>query len=108
MTQGEQECIPCSQAGQKMSRQEAETLLRDVPGWELSVDGNAILRNLKFRNFKQALECVNRIGVLAEEQKHHPDIVLGWGYVRLTLQTHSIGGLHANDFILAGKINNIL
>jgi 4a-hydroxytetrahydrobiopterin dehydratase len=108
MALSEKECVPCKGVGQALGHEEAKAKLAEVPGWELSQDGRSIHRSLKFRNFALALDCVNQVGRLAEEQKHHPDIAFGWGYVRLTLQTHSIGGLHDNDFILAAKINKLL
>ena len=61
------------------------------------------MKQYRFPDFRQALAFVNRVGELAEEEGHHPDIELGWGRVKLTLWTHSIGGLSENDFILAAK-----
>ena len=72
--------------------------------WER--DENAIARDFKFADFAQALEFVNRVGGLAEELDHHPDILLhGWNRVRLTVTTHSEGGLTANDFELARRVD---
>ncbi len=48
---------------------------------------------------------MNKVGEVAEAEQHHPDIELGWGYVKIKLQTHDVGGLHENDFIVAGKID---
>lgn len=72
--------------------------------WER--DGNAIGRDLKFADFAQALAFVNRVGEVAEELNHHPDILLhGWNRVRLTVSTHSEGGLTENDFQLATRVD---
>ncbi|MDX6699747.1 MAG: 4a-hydroxytetrahydrobiopterin dehydratase [Solirubrobacteraceae bacterium] len=72
--------------------------------WER--DGNAIGRDLKFADFAEALAFVNRVGALAEELNHHPDILLhGWNRVRLTVSTHSEGGLTENDFELARRVD---
>ncbi|NMB08603.1 MAG: 4a-hydroxytetrahydrobiopterin dehydratase, partial [Tissierellia bacterium] len=60
-----------------------------------------------FKNFKEALDFVNKVGELAEEEGHHPDIFLSWGKVIIQLWTHKIGGLHENDFILAAKIDEL-
>ena len=60
---------------------------------------------MKFKNFMAALAFVNKIGEIAEAEGHHPDIGVGWGYCNIRVQTHAIGGLHENDFILAAKIN---
>ena len=74
--------------------------------WER--DGNAIGRDFKFADFAQALEFVNRVGALAEELNHHPDVLLhGWNRVRLTASTHSEGGLTDNDFELARRVDEL-
>ena len=91
-----------------LSAAEAQKLLADVPGWEFAKEGKAIARKFKFKNFKQALAFVNKVGEVAESEGHHPDITFGWGYADIVLQTHSIGGLHENDFIVSSKINNII
>ena len=61
-----------------------------------------------YRDFKQALEFVNRVGALAEEEGHHPDILLAWGKAEITMWTHKIDGLTESDFIMAAKIDRIL
>ncbi|MBI4122823.1 MAG: 4a-hydroxytetrahydrobiopterin dehydratase [Parcubacteria group bacterium] len=73
--------------------------------WEI-VDGITIRKEFKFKNFKEALDFVNKVGELAEQENHHPDIELGWGRVAIDLSTHAIGGLSENDFILAAKIES--
>lgn len=102
-----QNCIPCSKGGEAMNREEAETQLKNVEGWELSDDATRITRKFTFKNFKQALGFVNELGELAEAEFHHPDIELGWGYANVTYQTHKIGGLHQNDFIMAARTNKL-
>ena len=62
---------------------------------------------LRFKNFRQALGFVDRIGALAEDEGHHPNITFGWGYATISLHTHKIKGLHENDFIMAAKINDL-
>ena len=81
--------------------------MQEVPGWELSADAKKISRKYKFKNFKEALVFVNKIGDIAEAEGHHPDLSFGWGKVTIELMTHAIGGLSENDFILAAKINGI-
>ena len=79
--------------------------LAERPNWSLSSDGKRIEREVRVRRFADALAFVNKVGAIAEEQGHHPDICFGWGYVSIRMQTHSIDGLHENDFILAAKID---
>ena len=95
-------CVPCRGGVPPMARAEAEAYLREAPGWALQDAGTRIERT-----FKDALGLVNRIGALAEDEGHHPDINFGWGYVTVSLHTHKIKGLHENDFIMAAKINRL-
>ena len=90
-----------------MSEADAGRYLEQVPDWDLLDQGTRIERTFKFRNFGQALEFVQRVGRLAEEEGHHPDITFGWGYARVSLNTHKIKGLHENDFIMAAKIDDL-
>lgn len=71
--------------------------------WE-ALGGIKIRKEFKFKNFKEALDFVNRVGEVAEQKNHHPDISLAWGKVVIELSTHAIHGLSENDFILASKI----
>lgn len=76
----------------------------DATEWER--DGDAIGRDFKFADFGEALAFVNRVGEVAEDLDHHPDILLhGWNRVRLTVTTHSEGGLTDNDFDLAQRVD---
>jgi 4a-hydroxytetrahydrobiopterin dehydratase len=82
------------------------TLAKEVPEWKV-VNGHHIERAFKFPDFKSALAFVNKVGDVAEEQEHHPDIALGWGKAEITTWTHSVDGLSENDFILAAKIDKL-
>jgi 4a-hydroxytetrahydrobiopterin dehydratase len=66
-----------------------------------------IQRSFKMSDFVASLDLVNKIGELAENEGHHPDISFGWGYCNVLLYTHKIKGLHQNDFIMAAKINEL-
>lgn len=104
----DQKCVPCEGGVEPMTRMEAEAM-RDfhIKDWEISEDTKRISKKFKFKDFKDALEFVNKVGAIAESEGHHPDIELGWGKVNITISTHAIGGLSQNDFIVAAKINNI-
>lgn len=80
--------------------------MRAPENWQI-VDDHHLARDYAFPDFKSALAFVNRIGALAEEANHHPDILLGWGKVRLTLWTHTADGLTGRDFALADKIERL-
>ena len=100
-------CIPCEGGALPLSREDSEKLLREVSGWELSVDSRAISRQYTFKNFVDAMNFANKITPIAEGEGHHPDLSIGWGKVRVELTTHAMSGLSENDFIVAAKINEI-
>jgi 4a-hydroxytetrahydrobiopterin dehydratase len=79
---------------------------KSLPGWDV-VNEHHLHRVYKFPDFKQALDFVNKVGALAEEQQHHPDIVLGWGKVEITTYSHDVNGLTERDFKLATKIDEL-
>jgi len=99
-------CVPCKGGVPPLAGQELESLARQVPEWKV-VEGHHITRAFKFRNFVEALAFVNKVGALAEQQRHHPDIFLAWGKAEVTTWTHSINGLTESDFILAAKIDQL-
>jgi 4a-hydroxytetrahydrobiopterin dehydratase len=91
------------------TRQEVEQWLQQLPGWEvLEREGVPQLeRTFKFADFAQALAFTNRVGQLAEEKDHHPTMVTEWGKVTVTWWTHSVGGLHQNDFVMAARTDEL-
>src|SRR3954462_13656976 len=103
----EKECVSCKGDVPKLQGQALADLARDLGGgWEV-VDGHHLEKEYKFKNFRDALAFTNRVGELAEAQGHHPDIYLAWGKVKLTVWTHSVGGLTENDFIFAAKVEKL-
>src|SRR5215469_10312703 len=96
-------CVPCRGGVPPLKGEELRNFQRQVPGWE-ALNEHHLHRTYSFPDFKTALEFVNRVGAVAEEQGHHPDILLGWGKVEVTTWTHKIDGLTESDFILAAKI----
>jgi len=86
---------------------EAQRFQVQAPNWELRDDAHRIERTFRFRNFREALDFVLKVGELAETEGHHPDISFGWGYTTVSLSTRKIKGLHENDFIMATKIDSI-
>jgi len=99
-------CIPCRGGVPALKGKELETLQKSIPLWSV-MDEHHLHREFRFPDFKQALEFVNRIGAIAEEEGHHPDIALAWGKVGVTTWTHKIDGLTESDFILAAKIDRV-
>ncbi len=105
----EQTCVPCrggvpALKGAKLA--ELHRQLAEPAQWNV-VNEHHIARVYKFPDFRSALAFVNRVGELAEEQGHHPDILLAWGKVEITIWTHAVDGLTESDFILAAKIDQL-
>ncbi len=103
----DKKCVPCRGGVPPLKGKELKALHKIVPQWS-AVNEHHITRACTFADFKQALEFVNRVGALAEEQGHHPDILLAWGKAEITLWTHKIDGLTESDFIMAAKIDRLL
>lgn len=89
------------------TKEEAEMLLKRVKSWKLAENGKNLEKDFTFKNFAEALAFTNKVGAIAEEEGHHPDLRVGWGRVGISLTTHAINGLSENDFILAAKIDTI-
>lgn len=102
----DKECVPCRGGVPPLKGAELQELNKNVPEWSV-VDEHQIKRAFTFPDFKQALNFVNRVGALAEEQGHHPDIFLAWGMAQITLWTHKVDGLTESDFIMAAKIDRL-
>jgi 4a-hydroxytetrahydrobiopterin dehydratase len=105
----EMECIPCRGDQPKLTQAEIDKHLPQVIGWQIQTQDNIdrLTRKFKFKNFAQAIAFANDVGDLAEEQNHHPAILVEWGQVTVSWWTHVIGGLHQNDFISAAKTDQI-
>jgi 4a-hydroxytetrahydrobiopterin dehydratase len=101
------ECVPCRGGVPPLDAAEIGRFLADLDGGWTVVDGHHIEKEYRFKNFREALEFVNRVGELAEAVGHHPDVELGWGRVKLTLFTHKIDGLHESDFVFAAKADRL-
>lgn len=98
-------CVPCRGGVPPLSADQAKGYGEETPHWTLDGAATRIERRFAFGDFVAALDFVNRLGALAEEEGHHPDISFGWGYCNVVLYTHKIKGLHENDFIMAAKID---
>ncbi len=101
-------CVPCRGGIPPLTPAEAESYLPEAPGWTLDDAATRIERKFEFANFVDALDFVNKLGAVAEDEGHHPDVSFGWGYCTVIFYTHKIKGLHENDFIMAAKVNALL
>ena len=102
------ECVPCKGGVPPLDVTENENLLRQLGNHWKVVQNHHLEKEYSFDDFRQALDFTNKVGELAEQQGHHPDIYLAWGKVRLTVWTHKIDGLTESDFVLAAKADQVL
>ena len=99
-------CVPCDENTPPMSKEDTQKHLKEIPGWALT--GDSIAKEFRFRSYLKGLEFAYSLGKVAENQNHHPDILIEWRRVRVTLTTHDIKGLSENDFIMAAKAEKVL
>lgn len=102
------ECVPCTGGVPPLKGEAVEEFLQKLDGNWRVIEEHHLEKEFSFKDFKEALAFVNKVGSVAEEQGHHPDISLAWGKVNITIWTHKINGLTESDFILAAKIDALL
>ncbi|PYK98917.1 MAG: 4a-hydroxytetrahydrobiopterin dehydratase [Verrucomicrobia bacterium] len=103
----EKECVPCEGGVPPLKGQALAGLLEKLGnGWQL-INEHHLEKGFSFKNFREALAFTNKVGEVAEANKHHPDIYLAWGRVKITLWTHKMDGLSESDFVLAAKIDRL-
>ena len=101
------QCEPCKGGVPPLTSREIEPLFAQLePGWDV-VDNHHLSKSCSFKDFAEALAFVNRVGAIAEEQGHHPDLYLAWGKVRMEIWTHKINGLQLADFVFAAKCDTL-
>lgn len=103
----EKRCVPCEGGTAPLTPDEADALLAECPGWVRERDW--IHREVVCKDFMDAVDIIRDVADIAEDDGHHPDLHLtGYRNLRISLQTHAIGGLSENDFIIAAKIGRML
>ena len=103
-------CVACDGNIPPFDTSEIHKYLKKVDGWDVKNNNDKsfyLIKEFKFKNFKESQNFVNKVGTIAEAEKHHPDISFGWGYCKVKIFTHAIKGLAESDFILAAKIDKI-
>jgi len=103
-------CEVCRVGAPLATAEEIEMWMAQLPGWRImEVDGvQRLTRTFEFADFAAALAFTNKVGTIAEQEGHHPEILTSWGKVRVSWWTHKIYGLHANDFIMAAKTEELI
>ena len=101
-------CIPCKGGVPPLKGEKLDDLLEKLKNdWKI-IKEHHLEKEYSFKNFKEALDFTIKVGELAENQGHHPDVFLAWGKVKLTIWTHKIDGLTESDFIFAAKADKEL
>jgi 4a-hydroxytetrahydrobiopterin dehydratase len=103
-------CIACDGNIPPFDKSQIHKYLKKVDGWDVKSNEDKnffLIKDFKFKNFKESQLFANKVGNIAEEENHHPDIFFGWGYCKVKIFTHAIKGLAESDFILAAKIDKI-
>ena len=104
----DRECVPCRGGVPPLAAEGIEELRRQISSEWSVVEGRRLEREVRLKDFRQAMALANKIAEIAEEQGHHPDLLVTWGRLKIMLFTHAIGGLHDNDFIMAARIDALL
>ena len=103
-------CVPCEGNIPPFNSDEIHKYLKKVDGWDVKKNDTEnfyLIKEFKFKNFIESQNFVNKVGEIAENEGHHPDISYGWGYAKIKIYTHAIQGLAESDFILAAKVDKI-
>ena len=101
-------CLPCKNGTPPMTEVDEDTHFKNLVGWELVRTGTQMIRKeMKFKKYLEGIAYVSRVGAMADEENHHPDMHIFYKRVVVELSTHAIGGLSINDFILAAKIDKM-
>tara|TARA_B100000767_G_scaffold274494_1_gene307633 strand:- start:722 stop:1057 length:336 start_codon:yes stop_codon:yes gene_type:complete len=103
-------CVPCEGGVIPFDISQIHKYQKKVDGWDIVKNDKKIFfleKSFKFKNFEESQNFINKVSKISEEERHHPDIIFGWGYAKINITTHAIEGLSENDFILAAKIDEI-
>lgn len=106
MALAEKKCEACVSATGSLAAAEYQEMLAELHGWTV-VNEHHLLKSFPTGNFAEALDLANKVGALAEEEGHHPDLTVRWGELRIEMWTHKVDGLTEADFVLAAKIDRI-
>jgi len=99
-------CVPCEGGVPPFTPFQINEYKKEIsPEWEVIEDNHKLSRKFKFDDFLTAMDFVNKVADIAEEEQHHPNIEIFYNIVKLTLWTHAIAGLSENDFIIAAKVD---
>ena len=104
------ECEPCISGAQKLTNEQSKEYLKELNDWHVVQDENELklLKKFELKNFEETMNLVNKVATLAQENGHHPIMLVEYRALSIWWWTHTIGGLHENDFIMAAKVDEIV
>jgi len=103
-----QHCQPRKGPENALDRATLDQHLAGLPGWTVTADGKAIVKDFSFRDFHHTLGFINAVGFMANQEDHHPDLEAGYGHCQVLWSTHDVGGLSLNDVICAARVEALL
>ncbi len=104
----ERHCVPCKGGAPPLTEVDEDKYYKELVGWELVREGTHLIRKeIKFKKYLDEIHFVSTVGTLADGEDHHPDMHVFYKKLVVELHTHAVGGLSANDFILAAKIDKL-
>ena len=104
----DKKCAPCEGGVVPFDMSEIHKYQKMIDGWDVVKSEKNIYfleKKFTFKNFLESQNFINQVGKISEDEGHHPEILFGWGYAKISITTHAIEGLSENDFILASKID---
>ncbi|MBI2026551.1 MAG: 4a-hydroxytetrahydrobiopterin dehydratase [Deltaproteobacteria bacterium] len=104
----QKKCIPCRGGVPPLKGESLSKIYQELQNQWQVINDHHLEKEFKFKDFKQARDFTVKMGQLAEQEWHHPDIYLAWGLVKVTLWTHKIDGLSESDFIFAAKVDQLI
>lgn len=105
MNLAQKQCQACQGNVEPLKSNEINHFLQELDSWRVSDDQKWLVKEYKFSDFSKTLDFVNKVGQIAEQENHHPNLEFTYGYCKISIQTHKINALVENDFILAAKID---
>lgn len=106
MALADERCMPCKNGGPTLEPDELSLLRQELPSWEV-IENHHLRKRMSFPDFQSALDWLVKAGAICEEQGHHGDFCVGWGYVEIKIYTHKADGLTRADAVLAAKLDAI-
>lgn len=110
MTLEQKKCEPCISSAQKLTSEQSKEYLKELKGWHVVQDDNELklFKKFELKNFEETMELVNKVASLAQQNGHHPIMLVEFRTLSIWWWTHKIGGLHENDFIMAAKVDEVV